>query len=29
MHPPEVVFLLLFVFSGGVAFLGGYSMTMH
>jgi hypothetical protein len=27
MHPPEVVFLLLFVFSGGVAFLGGYSMT--
>src|SRR5580704_18779978 len=27
MHPPEVVFLLLFVFSGGAAFLGGYSMT--
>jgi hypothetical protein len=29
MHPPEVVFLLLFVFSGGAAFLGGYSMTLH
>jgi hypothetical protein len=27
MHPPEVVFLLLFVFSGGAAFLGGYSMA--
>jgi hypothetical protein len=29
MHPPEVVFLLLFVFSGGAAFLGGYSMAVH
>jgi hypothetical protein len=27
MHPPAVVFLLLFVFSAGVAFLAGYSMT--
>src|SRR6266702_1439875 len=27
MHPPPVVFLLLFVFSGGAAFLGGYSMA--
>jgi FtsH-binding integral membrane protein len=27
MHPPPVVFLLLFVFSGGAAFLAGYSMT--
>ena len=26
MHPPAVVFLLLFVFSGGAAFLAGYSM---
>jgi hypothetical protein len=29
MHPPEVVFLLLFLFSGGAAFLGGYSMSVH
>jgi hypothetical protein len=29
MHPPAVVFLLLFVFSGGAAFLGGYSMAVH
>ena len=29
MHPPAVVFLLLFVFSGGAAFLAGYSMTSH
>jgi hypothetical protein len=29
MHPPQVVFLLLFVFSGGAAFLGGYSMAVH
>jgi hypothetical protein len=27
MHPPEVVFFLLFAFSGGAAFLAGYSMT--
>lgn len=27
LHPPEVVFLLLFLFSGGAAFLGGYSMA--
>ena len=27
LHPPAVVFLLLFVFSGGAAFLGGYSMA--
>jgi hypothetical protein len=27
MHPPAVVFLLLFVFSGGAAFLAGYGMT--
>jgi hypothetical protein len=27
MHPPAVVFLLLFVFSLGCAFLAGYSMT--
>jgi hypothetical protein len=27
MHPPAVVFWLLFVFSGGAAFLAGYSMT--
>jgi hypothetical protein len=27
MHPPAVVFLLLFAFSGGSAFLAGYSMT--
>jgi hypothetical protein len=29
MHPPTVVFLLLFAFSGGSAFLAGYSMTAH
>ena len=29
MHPPAVVFLLLFAFSGGSAFLAGYSMTAH
>jgi hypothetical protein len=29
MHPPPVVFLLLFVFSGGAAFLGGYGMTVR
>lgn len=29
MHPPEIVFLLLFAFSGGTAFLAGYSMTTH
>jgi hypothetical protein len=29
LHPPEVVFLLLFLFSGGAAFLGGYSMAQH
>jgi hypothetical protein len=28
MHPPSVVFLLLFVFSGGAAFLAGYSMNV-
>ena len=27
MHPPTIVFLLLFAFSGGSAFLAGYSMT--
>lgn len=27
MHPPAVVFLLLFAFSGGAAFLAGYSMN--
>jgi hypothetical protein len=27
MHPPAVVFWLLFAFSGGAAFLAGYSMT--
>jgi hypothetical protein len=27
MHPPTMVFLLLFAFSGGSAFLAGYSMT--
>jgi hypothetical protein len=26
MHPPEIVFLLLFAFSGGSAFLAGYSI---
>jgi len=29
LHPPEIVFLLLFIFSGGAAFLGGYSMAVH
>lgn len=29
LHPPEIVFLLLFVFSGGAAFLGGYSMAVR
>jgi hypothetical protein len=29
MHPPAVVFLLLFAFSCGAAFLAGYSMTAH
>lgn len=29
MHPPAIVFLLLFAFSGGSAFLAGYSMTAH
>jgi hypothetical protein len=29
MHPPTVVFLLLFVFSGGAGFLAGYSMTTY
>jgi hypothetical protein len=29
MHPPAVVFLLLFAFSGGAAFLAGYSMTIR
>lgn len=28
MHPPSIVFLLLFAFSGGAAFLAGYSMTV-
>jgi hypothetical protein len=27
MHPPEIVFLLLFAFSGGSAFLAGYSIS--
>ena len=27
MHPPEVIFLLLFILSGGSAFLAGYGMT--
>jgi hypothetical protein len=27
MHPPAIVFLLLFAFSGGSAFLAGYSMN--
>ncbi len=27
MHPPAVIFLLLFVLSGGSAFLAGYGMT--
>ena len=29
MHPPSVVFLLLFAFSCGAAFLAGYSLTAH
>jgi hypothetical protein len=29
MHPPAVVFLLLFAFSCGAAFLAGYSLTAH
>jgi hypothetical protein len=29
MHPPTVVFLLLFAFSGGSAFLAGYTITAH
>jgi hypothetical protein len=29
MHPPDIIFLLLFVFSGGAAFLAGYSMVAH
>ncbi len=29
LHPPDVVFLLLFVFSGGAAFLGGYSIAVR
>jgi len=28
MHPPAIVFLLLFIFSFGCAFLAGYSMTV-
>ena len=27
MHPPAVIFLLLFILSGGSAFLAGYGMT--
>ena len=27
MHPPAIIFLLLFVLSGGSAFLAGYGMT--
>jgi hypothetical protein len=27
MHPPSVIFLLLFILSGGSAFLAGYGMT--
>jgi hypothetical protein len=27
MHPPAVIFLLLFILSGGAAFLAGYGMT--
>jgi hypothetical protein len=27
MHPPAVIFLLLFVLSGGCAFVGGYGIT--
>jgi hypothetical protein len=29
MHPPAVVFWLLFAFSGGAAFLAGYSMNIR
>jgi lipoprotein signal peptidase len=29
MHPPTVVFLLLFTFSCGAAFLAGFSMTTN
>ena len=29
LHPPAVVFLLLFAFSGGSAFLAGYSMNLR
>jgi hypothetical protein len=27
LHPPAVIFLLLFILSGGSAFLAGYGMT--
>lgn len=27
LHPPEIIFLLLFILSGGSAFLAGYGMT--
>ena len=27
LHPPEIIFLLLFILSGGRAFLAGYGMT--
>jgi hypothetical protein len=27
MHPPSVIFLLLFILSGGSAFLAGYGMS--
>ncbi|CAN5706147.1 hypothetical protein BH10ACI4_BH10ACI4_08520 [soil metagenome] len=27
MHPPAIIFLLLFAFSGGCAFMAGYSMS--
>src|SRR5271168_1054129 len=29
MHPPAIVFWLLFAFSGGAAFLAGYSMNIR
>jgi hypothetical protein len=29
MHPPAIVFLLLFAFSGGSAFLAGYTLHAH
>jgi hypothetical protein len=29
MHPPAVIFLLLFILSGGCAFLAGYGMTVN